>query len=123
MKRRLTTWLILAAVVVAFATGAYVLGMQNPAIHMSTGTAYSNGGDQSVGGSVISAQASVQVDGWWYGIDGAVILWEDAGGGWHDGGWPSCLSTPGDHEIRFGWVSISTPSGPGSREVVWVECH
>ena len=42
--------------------GAYVLGTLNPAVHVSTGTAYSNGGNQSVGGSVISAEATVPYD-------------------------------------------------------------
>ena len=123
MKRRLLTWSILPAVMVAVALGAYVLGTLNPTVHVSTGTAHSNGGNQSVGGLFISAEATVMADGWAYGMDGGVSEWEDAGGGWHDGGWPSCLSTFGDHQIRFGWVSVSTPGGVnGLREVVWVEC-
>jgi hypothetical protein len=122
VKRQLIRWSIAAAVMVVVAVGAYVLGTLNPAVHVSTGTAYSNGGNQSVGGSVISGQATVMVDGWAYGIDGGVSEWEDAAGGWHDGTWPSCLSTLGDHQIRFGWVLVSTSSGLGWREVVWVEC-
>jgi hypothetical protein len=123
VKRRLITWSIPAAVVVAIAVGAYVLGSVNPAVHVSTGTAYSNGGNQSVGGGVISAEASVTVDGWAYGMEGGVNEWQDADGGWHYGGWPSCLSTLGEHQIRFGWVSVSAPGGAdGLREVVWVEC-
>jgi hypothetical protein len=123
VKRRLIPWSILAAVMVAVALGAFALGTLNPAVHVSTGTAYSNGGEQNVGGGVISAEATVTSDGWAYGMDGGVSEWEDTGGGWHDGGWPSCLSTLGDHQIRFGWVSVSTPGGAvGLREVVWVEC-
>jgi hypothetical protein len=123
VKRGRITWSILAAVMVAVALGAYVLGTLNPAVHVSTGTAYSNGGNQNVGGSVVSAEATVMADGWAYGMDGGVIEWEDAEGGWHNGGWPSCLSSLGDHQIRFGWVSVSTPGGAvGLREVVWVEC-
>lgn len=123
IKRRLTTWSILAVVMVAAALGTYVLGTQNPAVHAATGVAYSNGGNQTVGGGVISAEATVTADGWAYGMDGGVSQWEDNGGGWHDGGWPSCLSTIGEHQIRFGWVSVSTPGGAdGLREVVWVEC-
>lgn len=123
VTRRLTTWSILAAVMVAVVLGAYVLGTLNPAVHVSNGIAYSNGGNQSVGGSVSTAEATVMADGWAYGMDGGVSQWEDTGGAWHDGGWPSCLSTLGDHQIRFGWVSVSTPGGAaGLREVVWVEC-
>jgi hypothetical protein len=123
VNRRLTAWSILAGVVVAVGLGAYVLGTLNPAVHVSTGIAYSNGGSQIVGGGVISAEATVTSDGWAYGMDGGVSEWEDAVGGWHDGGWPTCLSTLGDHQIRFGWVSVSTPGGAvGLREVVWVEC-
>ena len=57
----------IGAALVAIGVGGYVLGTLNPAVHVSTGTAYSNGGNQSVGGGVISAEASVRVDGWWYG--------------------------------------------------------
>ncbi len=39
MKRRLIMWSILAAVMVAVALGAYVLGTLNPTVHVSTGTA------------------------------------------------------------------------------------
>ncbi len=75
-----------------------------------------------MGGAVLSAEATVMADGWAYGMDGGVSEWEDTGG-WHDGGWPTCLSTVGDHQIRFGWVSVSSPGGVyGVREVVWVEC-
>jgi hypothetical protein len=123
VTRQLIKWSVLAALMVAIGVGGYVLRTLNPAAHVATGTAYSNGGNQSVGGGIISAEASVRADGWWYGMEGAVMAWEDAGGGWHDAGWPSCLSTLGDHEIRFGWVSVSTQGGvEGEREVVWVEC-
>jgi hypothetical protein len=47
---------------------------------VSTGIAYTNGETQSVGGGVISAEASVTADGWAYGMEGAVMEWEDAGG-------------------------------------------
>ena len=121
MTRQLAKWSLLAVPVVAVGV-SYVLGTLTPAVHVSSGTAYSNGGDLIVGGAVISAEASVKADGWWYGMEGAVMAWEDAFG-WHDGGWPSCLSTQGNHEISFGWVSVSTPDGAsGRREVVWVEC-
>ncbi len=122
MRRQLVTRSILVAVVVAIALGAYVLGSLNPAVHTSTGTAYSNGGSQSAGGSIISAEATVTVDGWSYGMDGGVIWWEDADGSWHNGGWPSCLSPLCEHQIRFGWVTVTAPGGPEMREVVWVEC-
>ncbi len=123
MKRQLIKWSVLVVVIGAVAVGDYVLGTLHPAVHVSTGTAYSNGGNQSVGGSVIPGFASVKVDGWWYGIEGGVSEWEDADGSWHDGStWPTCLSPLGDHQIRFGWVSVSTPSSLGWREVVWVEC-
>jgi hypothetical protein len=122
VKRQLIKWSVLVVVICAVAFGAYVLGSLNPAVHVSTGTAFSNWGNQSVGGSVISGEASVKADGWAYGIEGGVSWWKDAGGTWHDGTWPSCLSPNGYHQIRFGWVYVTTPSGLGSRDVVWVEC-
>jgi hypothetical protein len=44
----------------------------NPDVHVSTGVAYSNGGNQSVGGSFISAKATVMADGTAYGVEGGV---------------------------------------------------
>jgi hypothetical protein len=120
MKRRRLALAILAIIVVV---AAYGLGSLNPAIRTSTGVAYSNGGYQNVGSLVITPEASVITGGWAYGMEGAVPLWQDSEGSWHDEGWPDCLSTPGNHRITFGWVSVVTPGGgPGSREVVWVSC-
>ena len=124
MKRQLFTWALLAFVIAALGVGAYVLGTPNPAVHVSTGLAYSNGGNQAVGGSVLVAEATVTADGWSYGMEGAVSLWQDADGTWHDSGWPDCLSPLGEHQVRFGWVSVSPPGGAaGWREVVWVSCR
>lgn len=123
MKRRLLTWALLAVFIAALVVGAYVLGTLNPAVHVSTGLAYSNGGNQAVASNVLVAEATVTADGWSYGMEGAVSNWQDAAGGWHSDGWPDCLSPLGEHQVRFGWVSVSTPDGLGGREVVWVSCR
>jgi peptidoglycan/LPS O-acetylase OafA/YrhL len=112
--------LLLVAVVVGF--GAYAWGQQNPTVHVASGEAYSNGGDMVVGGSVIDGEAALRVDGTTYGIvGGSVLMWQDSGGGWHQGGWPDCLSPAGMHHIRVGWVTV-TASGISWPEIVWVSC-
>ena len=68
--------------------------------------------------------ASVTVAGssWVYGISG-VDQWVDQRGQTHLGGWPGCLSTPGQTvPITFGWVPVTAPDGSSWRQVVWVGC-
>jgi len=68
--------------------------------------------------------ASVTVAGssWVYGLSG-VDQWVDQQGQTHLGGWPTCLSTPGQTvPITFGWVPVTAPDGSSWRQVVWVGC-
>ena len=67
-------------------------------------------------------EATVVVAGRAYGIGGN-IPWVDQQGVTHEGGWPTCLGTPGRAvPITFAEIPVTTPAGP-TRQVVWVECH
>lgn len=75
---------------------------------------------------------SIRVDGWTYGIDGAVDHWLDRDGAMHDAGWPACLMPrhPGgppeqNHElvtVRFASVKVDADA-LGWRPVVMVDCR
>ena len=99
------------AVVAAGAAAGYVVGTQNPQVHVDSGTAY-----------VGDHQATAFTAGWAYAIpmEGP---WFDAAGTWHDGGPPACLTTVGSTvSIRFGWTSVAEPQGASWRQVDWVSC-
>lgn len=70
-------------------------------------------------------EMSVTVGDWTYGLDGTGnITWVDGQGTTHVGGWPGCLTGPGKtHQIRFGYVPVTTPDGERMRQVVWVDCR
>jgi len=69
-------------------------------------------------------QATVTVAGWAYAIQGDSVVWVDQQGSTHDGGWPSCLSRPGQTvPISFGEVPVTAPNGLGCHQVVWVDCN
>ena len=68
-------------------------------------------------------QATVIVAGWAYAI-GSGIPWVDQQGVTHEGGWPSCLATPGRTvPVTFGEVPVTAPNGLSWRQVVWVDCR
>ena len=95
---------------------AFVAGQHHPRsdVTLLTGMAYAG-----------SQQASVIVNGYAYGFAGAgAVTWVDGQGETHDGGWPSCLTTPGTtHRIRFGYVPVTLPDGTWLRQIVWVDCR
>ena len=69
-------------------------------------------------------QATVTVGGWTYAIEGISIPWVDQQGMTHYGSWPACLGTPGRTvPVTFAEVPVTTPDGPTTRQVVWVECR
>jgi hypothetical protein len=70
-------------------------------------------------------EASMKVDGWAYGVTGSVA-WMDAGGSFHESGWPACLAPIGSTgRVRFGEVPVAGPDsgGIGLRAVVWIDCR
>jgi hypothetical protein len=77
-------------------------------------------GVADVGGHM--ASVTVAGSSWVYGISG-VDQWVDQQGQTHLGGWPACLSTPGQTvPITFGWIPVTAPDGSSWRQVVWVDC-
>jgi hypothetical protein len=68
--------------------------------------------------------ASIEVDGWWYGVSDTVP-WIDEDNSHHDGGWPSCLGRAGSNPtVKFGAVPVTPPdSGLTYRAVVFVDCR
>jgi hypothetical protein len=74
--------------------------------------------------SVGYRQATVTVAGWSYGINGSVPFWVDQQGDTNAGGWPTCLSKPGQTVlIKFGEIPVTEPDGTGLRQVVWLDCR
>ena len=68
-------------------------------------------------------QATVIVAGWAYAI-GNGIPWVDQQGMTHEGGWPSCLGSPGRTvPVTFGEVPVTAPDGQSWRQVVWLDCR
>jgi hypothetical protein len=90
-----------------FLTGAH----RAPQVSELSGTAH-------VGDHV----ATVEVDGWFYGIQDSVA-WLDARGALHDSGWPDCLGSQRDVVIRFGEVTVDYPGPASQRRVVYVDCR
>ena len=67
--------------------------------------------------------ASIEVDGWWYGLSDTVP-WIDRSGSYHDGGWPSCLGRAGSNPtVKFGAVPVTPPDAGTYRAVVYVDCR
>jgi hypothetical protein len=51
------------------------------------------------------------------------VSWTDAGGSFHDGGWPDCLPHSEDvSAVRFAGMTVWA-GGVGTDEVVWVDCR
>jgi hypothetical protein len=68
-------------------------------------------------------EATVIVSGWAYSIEGNTP-WIDKQGVTHEGGWPACLGTPGRTvPVTFAEIPVTTPGGPTTRQVVWIECR
>ena len=103
----------MAIALVAGGVGGYVLSQHRNGVHALTGTAH-----------VLDHQMSVEVGGWTYGFEETVPLWIDAAGTTHDRGWPNCLRPIGAKvRVRFGEVPVTSPTGFGAREIVWVDCR
>lgn len=67
--------------------------------------------------------ASIESDGWFYGVNDSVA-WIDASGSFHEDGWPACLRPAGTTRmVRFGAVDVTIPDSVGFRPVVWVDCR
>jgi len=100
------------AVTALVALGGYRVGVSRSSAREMTGRAHI--GDQ---------MASIESEGWFYGLhDG--VAWIDASGSVHDDGWPDCLRPAGATKtVRFGAVSVTIPDGGGYRPVVWVDCR
>jgi len=63
--------------------------------------------------------ASIESDGWFYGLSESVA-WIDAMGTHHEDGWPECLGSAGNTtDVRFGAVAVPSL---GIRAVVYVDC-
>lgn len=65
---------------------------------------------------------TVDHDGWSYGVRGAVPMWIDSQGSWHDGGWPDCLAA-GVTTVRFAAAPTTYVEGLGERPVIAVDCR
>ena len=67
-------------------------------------------------------EATVAVAGWFYGIEGNIVWFDQEG--MHDGSWPACLGGPGRTvPVTFGEVPVTAPDGSSWRQVVWVDCR
>ena len=67
--------------------------------------------------------ASIESDGWFYGVNDSVA-WIDASGSFHEDGWPECFRPAGTTTtVRFAAVHVTIPESVGFRPVVWVDCR
>lgn len=73
-------------------------------------------------GHVGKRMMSIEHDGWTYGTEGAVPMWIDTRGSWHDGGWPDCLE-PGTTAVRFAAAPTTYVEGMGQRPIIAVDCR
>jgi hypothetical protein len=74
--------------------------------------------------SVGHHMATIESDGWFYGVRESVA-WIDADGSFHDDGWPACLGTRGStRTVRFAAVPVTvSDTGAGYRDVVYIDCR
>lgn len=82
-------------------------------------------GPQSLSGRahIGDHMASIEHDGWFYGVSDSVA-WIDATGSFHEDGWPVCLRPAGSTKtVRFGTVPVEVPDFVSYRAVVWIDCR
>ena len=111
-RRGWILWSGLACVLLLIAWIAYSAGRQHDGSRTLTGH-----------GRVGIGVATVEAEGWFYGINLDSVTWTDEQGGSHSGEAPACLDHVGDATIRFSETPVKTPDGDGWREVFWVDCR
>lgn len=72
--------------------------------------------------SVTGTQATVETEGWTYGLTGAVPQWTASDGSQHLDGWPECLADGVHRDVRVAWVPYDV-DGTHGRTVVAVDCQ
>ena len=100
-------WVLVVAVLAAGLAG-FLIGSERSDVMDLQGRAH-----------VGDHMASIESDGWFYGLSESVA-WIDASGSFHEDGWPECLGSEGTRaNVRFGAVDVPTV---GIRAVVYVDC-
>jgi hypothetical protein len=100
-------WVLVGALLLAGLAG-FAIGTQRSDVTEHEGRAH-----------VGDHMASIESDGWFYGVSDSVA-WIDASGSFHEDGWPACLGRPGTRQgVRFGAVAVPSL---GIRAVVYVDC-
>lgn len=98
---------------------ALLLGLSAYALGARRGSAGSLTGRAHIG----DRMASIEHEGWFYGVSDSVA-WIDTMGSFHEDGWPACLRPAGSTRIvRFGAVPVNIPDSVGFRPVVWIDCR
>ena len=113
--RRLALVAAAACLTVALAGAllvGYVVGRRSTDADWLTGDAYVGAGQE----------ASVETDGWTYGLSRSVA-WLGQFGSYHETGWPRCLDVRAGSRVttRFAAVPVQV-EGMEWREVVLVDC-
>lgn len=107
-----------AIVVLAFAVAALVA-----LVGYGIGVSRSNAREMTGRAHIGDHMASIESDGWFYGVNDSVA-WVDASGSIHEDGWPDCLRPAGaTRTVRFGATRVTIPDGGSYRPVVWVDCR
>jgi hypothetical protein len=105
---RTSAWILVGALLLSGLAG-FVIGSQRSDVAELEGRAH-----------VGDHMASIDSDGWFYGVSDSVA-WIDASGSFHEDGWPDCLGSPGTRpSVRFGAIDVPTL---GIRAVVYVDCR
>jgi hypothetical protein len=101
------TWVLVGALLLAGLAG-FLIGSERSDVMDLVGRAH-----------VGDHMASIESDGWFYGLSDSVA-WIDASGSFHEDGWPECLGSAGTRpNVRFGAVAVPSV---GIRAVVYVDC-
>ena len=105
---RFRAWALVGCLLLAAAVGFVIGSTRSDVMHLK--------GIAHVGERL----ASIEADGWSYGISESVA-WIDASGTQHEDGWPDCLGSAGNTApVRFGAVDVTSL---GIRAVVYVDCR
>ena len=110
MSLRRGTALAVVAAGIGLVAG-YGIRDQQPTVTLRTGQGHST-----------PYQIGLTSKDWSYGVP-LVVSWRDKQGTWNQGSRPACLQPTGEiAKVKFATVDVQGGGGPGTRQVVWIDC-
>jgi hypothetical protein len=109
---RFRLWALLGSLLLAGVVGSLIGSDRSDVMHLEGKAAVGNG------------MASIESDGWFYGVSESVA-WIDADGSFHEDGWPACLGRAGNRPtVRFGAIpEVPLPDWGSYTAVVYIDCR